>query len=919
MNTILDSMDGYSRSDVMLFRSPYFETPESAVNNSSLSRRSLLDTANNNKYENKNKYNGHVAVTAAKTQGSLTFNASALLVALNASSGEAAFNSVYTQLNDYMDSGSFLSRMIATSTALQPVTRAYITMLVYSVNRRGVSRSPSASPSPSSSPSSIAGPVAVAVAVAGIRVIGVTRSSVDVSVTVLQPAAPLSGDVMGSTLYCIALADGSLPSSIGAVKAANTDGFPSRGLAAAVPLAQSYPLSMNMSITNLNATQTYAIYCYAETAVGAGNDLSAVVRTGISATTPCCRMVSFKNAPSYVYSDVKRYNASSSVLYIFTYELPVAPMRSLQVTPVITLGGLTSSTITAVPPTSTFTSSSQLTGQFYLSASPSPFDISATLSLTFGGLDLAQYGSESTAVKVLSSASLIPAPIMNSCQFSDNAEAAFVYFDSPTDKASIKNATWSCALLFDFTGSSSSACTWLRASTVRISFATAATGASAGSGNYMVAKATVTLVTNKLRAFCTLTATAAAATAAAAAAQCALNPTASGSVIALAPRTPTAPVVIITAPSTLGACTNLSLDASESYGNGGRPYRSVLWTVTAVSYGIPKVSYNTSTIASYLNSFSSVNQVSRPIVIARDLLVTATYTFTLQLTNFLGLSWSTTVNVDVTESVAAPTVAIIGALYQTTLASSPFSVMSETSLSACASAAAVTYTWTVQRGGTDTAIASISPDPSRFTLPSHYLAVDSTYNLTVTAKTSASSSSASVTVYVYHGSVTAIVPGGYERSVPYNEDLILDASSSIDDDVPSISGQSNLAFKVCTIQTYRALSCLALPCLALPCLALPCLALPCLALPCLALPCLALPCLALSCLALPCLALPCLALPCLALSCLALSCLVLPCLAMPCLALSCLVLPCLALSCLALPCLALPCHVMLSPAMSYLT
>jgi REJ domain len=791
MNTILDSMDGYSRSDVMLFRSPYFETPESAVNNSSLSRRSLLDTADNNKYENKNKYNGHVAVTAAKTQGSLTFNASALLVALNASSGEAAFNSVYTQLNDTMDSGSFLSRMIAASTALQPVTRAYITMLGYSVNRRGVSRSPSASPSPSSSPSSIAGPVAVPVAVGGIRVIGVTRSSVDVSVTVLQPAAPLSGDVMGSTLYCIALADGSLPSSIGAVKAANTDGFPSRGLAAAVPLAQSYPLSMNMSITNLNATQTYAIYCYAETAVGAGNDLSAVVRTGISATTLCCRMVSFTNAPSYVYSDVKRYNASSSVLYIFTYELPVAPTRSLQVTPVITLGGLTSSTITAVPPTSTFTSSSQLTGQFYLSASPSPFDISTTLSLTFGGLDLAQYGSESTAVKVLSSPSLTPAPIMTSCQFSDNAEAAFVYFDSPTDKASIKNATWSCALLFDFTGSSSSACTWLSASTVRISFPTAAADASAGSGNYMVAKATVKLITNKLRAFCTLTATAAAA-------QCALNPTASGSVIALAPRTPTAPVVIITAPSTLGACTNLSLDASESYGNGGRPYRSVLWTVTAVSYGIPKVSYNTSTIASYLNSFSSVNQVSRPIVIARDLLVTATYTFTLQLTNFLGLSWSTTVNVDVTESVAAPTVAIIGALYQTTLASSPFSVMSETSLSACASAAAVTYTWTVQRGGTDTAITSISPDPSRFTLPSHYLAVDSTYNLTVTAKTSASSSSASVTVYVYHGNVTAKVLGGYERSVPYNEDLILDASSSIDDDVPSISGQSNLAFKVST-------------------------------------------------------------------------------------------------------------------------
>lgn len=120
----------------------------------------------------------------------------------------------------------------------------------------------------------------------------------------------------------------------------------------------------------------------------------------------------------------------------------------------------------------------------------------------------------------------------------------------------------------------------------------------------------------------------------------------------------------------------------------------------------------------------------------------------------------------------------------------------------------------------DTAITSTSRDPSRFTLPSHYLAVDSTYTVTVTAKTNTSYSSASVTVYVYHGTVTTTVIGGYERSVPVNEDLTLDASSSRGDDVPSLRNQSTLTYKVCSSLIRHALSCSAVLCLAIPCLAL---------------------------------------------------------------------------------------------------
>ena len=167
MNSIMKSMTGVSRSDVFLFKSPYYQT----INIPSASQRSLLDL--------KNRNSGHVVISDVKSYGSLTFNASAPLTKLNATSGEMAFSSLSTQLNNTMNDGSFLFRMIAASNALQPVTRAYITMLGYSVYKLAPSQSPSLSPS-----STV---VAVTPTVGAIRVIGVTRNSVDLSVTILKP------------------------------------------------------------------------------------------------------------------------------------------------------------------------------------------------------------------------------------------------------------------------------------------------------------------------------------------------------------------------------------------------------------------------------------------------------------------------------------------------------------------------------------------------------------------------------------------------------------------------------------------------------------------------------------------------------------------------------------------------------------
>jgi REJ domain len=203
-----------------------------------------------------------------------------------------------------------------------------------------------------------------------------------------------------------------------------------------------------------------------------------------------------------------------------------------------------------------------------------------------------------------------------------------------------------------------------------------------------------------------------------------------------------------------------------------------------------------SSLERYLNEFSALYQVQRPITILRSSLTSATYSFTLTLRNYFGLSSSTTVNIDVIIDQTIPALNIVGAAYQTMLASSYLSIHSTASLSGCASAtASLKYSWAVQLNGLETDIRSTSPDPTTFSLVPYSLAADQTYTVTLTASTGASSSTASVKVYVPHGDMSAAIAGGYSRSVPVDRDLVLDASNSSDSDI-SPNKTSGLIYKV---------------------------------------------------------------------------------------------------------------------------
>ena len=686
----------------------------------------------------------------ATTTAAVTLTVTVALVRLGVSSASVGFSSLSNQLTAAVNNG-FLSASLASSgisvTSFQLSSFSLTTII-----------------SPSSAPTAAPTVLAIVPSVSDITVVGTARTNITLQITLV------GGDSLGGTLYCVALRNGTFPTSIGGVKSSSFDSAASRGSLSAIPASSTYPLVLSMAIGSLNALQTYAIFCYAENSLGTGNSLPAVISTKITVTTACCIAISFVNAPLFVYGVVTKNNLAVPSSYLFTYTLFAAPSTSLKVVPALYSNGALSTAVVSVAPSITFTSASVLTGSFYLSASAVTTG-SYTLSLTVSGSSAADYSTSETTVTVLSSFSLIPAPKLSSGQFSDSGQAVVMTFDSPTDKAGILTATWPCSRIFTFAGASVSTCTWLSAATVSVSFPVISSGSGASAAQYVQIGDSVTLQGGLLRAYCTATAS-----------SCLLNSAAaSASVPARAPNNPASPTVIVNAPISLGACTNLSVDATGSYGNGGRPYTSVLWTVSAVTLDTVR---DVSAIQSYLNAYSTANQVDNPITIAGSRLFEASYTISLALTNFLGLTASRTIFLAVNSDPNLPVLTIIGPSYQTTTASIPLTILSTASLSSCASKTAVVkYAWTIQGVSIVTSLQSTSLDPSRFLLPAYLLTVDNTYIITISAIAGLVSTSASVKLYVTSGPVTAAVVGGYVRSAPIDQILVLDASISSDANV----------------------------------------------------------------------------------------------------------------------------------------
>ena len=588
----------------------------------------------------------------------------------------------------------------------------------------------------------------------------------------------IRGYIAAGTLYCIGVNKTSKPTSIGVIKSASFDGSSSVGTFVALNRSSSYPLTLTVHLTGLAALQTYAIFCYAESFGGGGTNLTDVTSVKAVAKTLCCKTITLSNAPSYVYGNITKYASSSPSAYLFNYFLSAAPSVSIRVIPLLYINGLVSKIVTVNPPSTVFSTTSLLTGQFYLSASSSTSGM-YSIVFTVNSISPAEYSNDkNTTVQILSSFSAVPAPSMLSSRFSDSGQAVVILFDSPTDFANITPLTWPCNRLFSFRNASSTTCVWVNSSAVSMTFG--AVKSSASNIVYLSIGDSVTLTSGLLRAFCPVSGNA-----------CSQNSPATGfTVLTIGPQSPSPPTVVLNAPSSLGPCSNLTLDATGSYGNGGRLFTAIQWSVSVSDLAATDDDPSPS-IQSFLNTYSSVYQVNQPITIQRRL-PKASYTIVLNLRNFFGLVSTSFVVVTVSTNPDLPNLTIFGPSYQVIISSSPLTILSAASLSSCGlKTALVKYTWTVQDKyrAVLKQYSSTNLDPSQFSLPAYSLGVDQTYYINIIAAAASLTTTTSTMVYVAHGTVTAAVVNGSSRSISVNDILILDASISTDADRSALTYQ----------------------------------------------------------------------------------------------------------------------------------
>lgn len=710
----------------------------------------------------------------------------------------SAYKSLIAQLNTARSSGSFTALLVMFDRSLKDLTVTNAIIIPTAViTRTSTSRAPT-------SPPTI---VTIVPTVVEIIVTDVDRVSVSIAAT-LNKEKFVKGDFAIGYLYCTILQNGTEPKSVGSVKsAAVTKG--SKGASAAISAGSTFPQTLKMSFNSLKASETYAVFCYAETSAGQGSSLRDVLKTKKIVTTECCKMITFTNTPAYVYLDLSKYSGARSSLYVFTYSLPDAPSSEIRVLPVLTINGVVSKDVVVTPSASSFSPSLPLEGKFFLSStqditgnytvslkidanntiaaksSTERYALSSFMQSTANPNPL--FGTTAVFVQLLSPQSPVPAPILLSVQFTDSGEAVLMLFNSPTDQAGIKTADWSCGRIFEFKDASETKCEWINATAVRSTFRGASTREDEAS--LLGIGDSVTLIPSILRAFCSPTAT-----------KCSDNPYSVATTRKVqAPAFPFAPTVIIVAPRKIGSCSDLTLDATQSYGNGGRLYSSVKWAVTANLYkgSSEPVALDTRNVTKVLNAFSAIYQVTRPVTIAGKDLEKGTYTFTATVQNFFGVNSSDSFNVDVTGATKTLAVTIIGPKYLAIQSSSNLSIAATALSTACykASSSALQYTWSVQKGTSATSLKSSSVDPLKFSLPAHALLPDNTYFFRIEVNQERLSSSALLTVYVAHGPVTAAVKGGNSRSIPVDKSLTLDASISRDADISPFAS-SRLSYQV---------------------------------------------------------------------------------------------------------------------------
>lgn len=521
----------------------------------------------------------------------------------------------------------------------------------------------------------------------------------------------------------------------------------------------------NMTLTNLNPDTTYTLYCYTQSFEGDRMDFNDILAGSVSFTTQCCRFLKFTPASF----SVPVYTSTAIQPTLFSFSISSLPTQNCKVG--LSASGVNANLLSFVPSAVfTYFPENYPLVQFFQIISQSPGYFNVTIAPKSGCKNAIFPDMVNFVVRKPTSPP--PAPVLTSAIFSNDGTNIVLSFDSLTDKAGYATQ-FDCSNLLSFGFASNFKCFWDSPKVLFISMI------SVPSTYELNLKDSITLLSGVLQAQCDSSASP----------SCTLYPkNIMTTVLVTAPMSPIVPIIMLSMPSQIGPCDSLLLNAISSYGSGGRVWYSVSWSVTVNDI-------TNDVVQNYLNTNGT--SLSSPIYVPQMLLAPNTYSITLSITNFLGVTSSLSKKVTVSSNANIPQVSILGPSLVNILSWQSLNLVADASVIQCGNVidGDLSYLWSVYQGiGIISGIVSESLNPSTFMLSPFSLKPNTTYTVQVIVfidKNSKKSNSASVIVQVGISGVVAVISGGSTWTASAMSKIVLDASLSYDIDFPN---RNNLTY-----------------------------------------------------------------------------------------------------------------------------
>jgi hypothetical protein len=654
------------------------------------------------------------------------------------------------------------------------------------------------------------------------------RERTAIQVSVGLSSGPGSGSPDGSTVLCVASAiDRPVPASMGVFDATGSSMGITAGTTAAV------------RITGLVPASAYHVFCAAVSTENVRSSLVDVLSASqlpegqgggyITSNTSCCRDVTaVLSRPIFNFGTAYRDAGSISISHPPSASITVMlyAQGSSKYATWFVPGSIEFSPQTPLTQTFSVAAYDSVTGALKLLANisgPSAYEFQTTKT-PLGLLDDSSGGSGT--FEIADPTTPMPPPALLSAIFEPDGVSVLVTLTAPCDRGFVQGSqepvpsagatqsqslaqaphraldvigSFRCDLLLAFRGAATAGCQWVRSDVVQVTPA----GADADKvrvGDAVSLRSSTDLWPQlQLRAACDSPATLASCSSWVAADLTA------PALTTLAPVAPTPPSISLNGPSTLGQCTPLQLDLSESAGSGGRTWNATRVTVSLQS---KSGSYN-STLAALLQVHLATQGPSPqdlyPVVPAQLLEAGVTYTFDGQVTSFLGTvsgalpqRW---LSVNVRASVEPEVSFAGGSTVSMRSAKQALSVQAIATWRACGGVIrtdGLTYSFSLWQettaggatGATPLALRSASNNPSVFSLAAYSLVPRTDYRLRVRVDPGSNgvSTEASMRISVGSGELRALIADGPGRVIRPTDVLVLDGSGSSDTELKDLTG-----------------------------------------------------------------------------------------------------------------------------------